>query len=237
MKTNIAVCATFLCILLSFRVSAQPQRIVEGEVVGVHDGDTITILDANNTQHTIRLSDIDAPELGQDYGTQAKKALSSAVFGKTVKVIVSDRDRYGREIGNVFVDNKSVNLDMVRNGYAWHYKQYSSDSEFAQAEAEARKAKSNVWSRDNAEPPWSYRKTKSDSTDNGGTGYSTSRGATAPEKTATQNQASSGKSTDHSGETLRGDTTAKGQPIYVGPKGGVYHYSASGNKVYEKKGK
>lgn len=57
---------------------------VTGRIVGVHDGDTVTVLDAVRQQHKIRLQGIDAPELGQAYGQKSKQHLSDLVFGKDV---------------------------------------------------------------------------------------------------------------------------------------------------------
>lgn len=95
-----------------------------GEVVGVADGDTITVLDADNVQHKIRLTGIDAPEKKQPFGNRSKQSLSDMVFNKTVTVETDKRDRYGRELGKVLADGKDVNLEQVRAGFAWHYKAY-----------------------------------------------------------------------------------------------------------------
>jgi len=93
-----AVTAALLATLLCLSASAQQQTIT-GKVVGVSDGDTITVLDADKRQHKIRLEGIDAPESSQDYGSRAKQSLSDLVFGKTVTVTSSKRDRYGRVLG------------------------------------------------------------------------------------------------------------------------------------------
>ncbi len=84
MKTTAAKSVTFAAFLY-LSVAAQPQTIT-GKVVGVSDGDTITVLDASNQQHKIRLDGIDAPESNQDFGARAKQSLSDLVFGKTVTV-------------------------------------------------------------------------------------------------------------------------------------------------------
>ena len=91
-----ALIAAFLCL----SAAAQPQTIT-GKVVAISDGDTLTVLDANNRQHKIRLDGIDAPESSQDFGSRAKQSLSDLVFGKTVTVISSKKDRYGRTLGKV----------------------------------------------------------------------------------------------------------------------------------------
>ena len=98
-------------LLLSAR--AQPQTIT-GKVVGVSDGDTITVLDASKRQHKVRLDGIDAPESSQDFGSRAKQSLSDLVFGKTVTVLGSKKDRYGRTLGKVMLsDGKDINLEQI----------------------------------------------------------------------------------------------------------------------------
>ena len=113
-----------LTALLSFSVQAQEYM---GRVVGVSDGDTITILDAGKRQIKVRLAEIDAPEFRQPYGSRAKQELSRLVFGKTVTVKAQDTDRYGRTVGRVYADGSDVNAGMVRRGAAWVYRQYAKD--------------------------------------------------------------------------------------------------------------
>lgn len=111
---------------------------VTGKVVGIADGDTITILTAEKRQVKIRLDDIDSPEKGQEYGQKAKEALSSLIGKKTVRVEISKKDRYGRSIANVYQGDIHVNRWMVDSGFAWHYLKYSKDAALAAAEADAR---------------------------------------------------------------------------------------------------
>ena len=131
---------------------------ITGKVVGVTDGDTITVLDATQTQHKIRLDGIDTPEKGQAFGTQAKKALSDKVFAKQVTVKYKERDRYGRIVGIVMLGNRWINHEMVAEGWAWHYKQYSSDQNLAAAEIKAREARKGLWHDGNPVPPWDWRR-------------------------------------------------------------------------------
>ena len=93
-----------------------------GNVVGVADGDTITVLNADKVQHKIRLTGIDAPEKKQPFGNRSKQSLSDMVFNKTVTVETDKRDSYGRELGKVLAGGKDMNLEQVRAGFAWHYK-------------------------------------------------------------------------------------------------------------------
>lgn len=139
--------------------------VIQGRVVAVQDGDTITVLDAENRQHRIRLSGIDAPEKGQPFGQRSKQSLSSLVFGQEVTVDTSKVDRYGREIGRVVVHGVDANLEQLKLGMAWHYKAYAKEqplperSTYADAEEQATQGRVGLWSDDAPTPPWEYRRT------------------------------------------------------------------------------
>jgi len=137
------------------------RNTISGKVVSVADGDTITVLDSNNTQHKIRIYGVDCPENHQDYGQKAKQFTSEMVFGKTVEVKVMDTDRYGRTVGIVNVDGKCLNEELVKNGMAWFYSQYckpSFCSQWNQYQEEARSRKIGLWSMQNPIPPWEFRR-------------------------------------------------------------------------------
>ena len=128
-----------------------------GKVVGVSDGDTITVLNGT-TEVKVRLDGIDAPEKAQPWGTRAKQATSKGCFGKTVTVIGKDTDRYGRTIGVIEVDGRNLNLALVRSGYAWWYRKYAGTNEdLADAEREARGEKRGLWQDASPVPPWDWR--------------------------------------------------------------------------------
>jgi len=98
---------------------AAPLKIVEeihGKVVGVTDGDTITVL-VNKGTIEVRLEGIDAPESGQRYGTKATQALSAMVFGKAVIVKKAGTDKYGRTLGIAIVCGVDANAKMVEDGW------------------------------------------------------------------------------------------------------------------------
>jgi endonuclease YncB( thermonuclease family) len=153
-----ALAGIFLLVVcgLANAVAAKPVHDLLGRVTAVHDGDTLTLL-VGRIQHKIRLNGIDAPELRQAFGRRARQFLSALAFGKTVTVHVVDVDRYGREVGDVYVNGALVNAELVRAGMAWHYKQYSKDATLAELEIEARAAKRGLWADSNPVPPWEYR--------------------------------------------------------------------------------
>ena len=115
-------------------------------------------LDDSKTQYKIRLDAIDAPELGQPFGQASKKALSEKVFGKDVVVIAKTRDKYGRTVGHVLIDGRDVNLEMLEEGMAWHYKHYDYNARLSRAEEEAHAAKKGLWADGDPVPPWEWRK-------------------------------------------------------------------------------
>jgi len=139
---------------------ATPRHALVGQVVKIADGDTLTVLDQSRVQHKIRLAGIDAPEKSQAFGTQARNALASKVFRQTVRVEVTDTDRYGREVGRVFCSRRFINAEMVRDGFAWRYPQFDKPGEFLSAETDARRHRRGLWAESDAVPPWEFRKAK-----------------------------------------------------------------------------
>lgn len=140
--------------------------VISGRVVGVADGDTITILDGTNTQHKIRLNGIDAPEKSQAFGNVSKRSLSDMVFNQQVDVDWLKEDRYGRKVGKVLLNNEDVNLKQIKRGLTWYFKKYKSDVAqedritYVQAQQEAEANKTGLWVDPNPIPPWDFRKQK-----------------------------------------------------------------------------
>lgn len=144
-----------------------PTSELYGLVVGVADGDTVTVLDGGNNRHRIRLAFIDAPEKAQPFGQRAKQALSDKVFQQQVRVEVVDKDRYGREVGRIWLGETDVNYSQLSEGYAWFYRQYAKKGEssadyarYEQAEAAAKEGRLGLWQDEEPIPPWVFRHTK-----------------------------------------------------------------------------
>ena len=149
----------FLAILAAPLLAAE----YSGKVVGVSDGDTLTLLvpdGASFKQVRVRLGEIDTPESRQPYGERAKQALSDLAFGQQARVVVQDTDRFGRTVGRVYVGGVDVNAEMVRQGAAWVYRQYLKDQSLLMLEAEAKATKRGLWGLPEAErcPPWDWRR-------------------------------------------------------------------------------
>jgi endonuclease YncB( thermonuclease family) len=150
-------------VLLMFVTGCAAQTGLTGRVVGVSDGDTITVLDAGKTQHKIRIDGIDAPESGQPFGQRAKESLSGLAFGKDADAHCPKTDRYGRRVCRVLVDGVDVGLEQIRRGMAWHFKRYEREQSaqdraaYAQAEQEARAGRAGLWRDAGPLPPWEWR--------------------------------------------------------------------------------
>jgi endonuclease YncB( thermonuclease family) len=151
-------------LLVALTIAAAAASPISGRVVGVSDGDTVTVLDAHKRTHKIRLLGIDSPEKSQAFGERAKQSLSDLVFNKQVTVEGSKQDRYGRELGKIMLDGQDINLEQIRRGMAWHYKQYARDQlpedrlSYAEAESTARQKRLGLWQDSQPVPPWSYRR-------------------------------------------------------------------------------
>ena len=146
---------TIYLLILSF--STYGGEILEGRVVGVHDGDTVTLLIKGNQQLKIRLAQIDAPELDQAFGQQSKHSLSAMVFNKTIKVEKETTDKYGRTVGTLLVDGLDANKEQVKLGMAWVYRKYLHDQSLLSIEQTARQSKVGLWADGNPMAPWDYR--------------------------------------------------------------------------------
>jgi endonuclease YncB( thermonuclease family) len=152
--------ATLLLAIPSFAETLQ------GRVVGISDGDTVTVLDVSNKQWKIRLMGIDAPEKKQAFGNKSKENLSDLVFNKQVTVEYYKKDKYGRTVGKISVDGIDANLEQVKAGLAWHYKKYQKEqsvddrSLYSQAEEQARVEKRGLWVDKEPTTPWEWRKSQ-----------------------------------------------------------------------------
>ena len=129
-----------------------------GKVTKVTDGDTINVVTTDNKSFKIRLEGIDAPESGQSLGDKSKGALSAKVLGKQVNVTWSKLDIYQRLLAHITVGGQWVNKEMVAEGWAWHYVQYSKDQQLAAAQITARSTRKGLWATKNPVAPWEWRK-------------------------------------------------------------------------------
>jgi endonuclease YncB( thermonuclease family) len=163
-----------LAVLLMVSIGASAETLT-GTVVGVADGDTITVLDAHHEQHKIRVAGIDAPEKAQPFGQRSKESMSAMVFGKEVDVLWHKHDRYQRIVGKVMVQPSGcrrspcpktldAGLAQLTLGLAWWYENYAKEQSpedagrYEFAEHEARGKRAGLWADGHALPPWEWRK-------------------------------------------------------------------------------
>jgi len=150
----------FTLLLFVFATNAHANQVMTGEVIRVHDGDTLT-LKIGNENTNIRFARIDAPELKQPFGKESGDYLRNMVNGKTVTVNVDTIDRYGRAVGTVMIGNHNINMQMVQDGYAWVYREYSKGGDdLMLLEKDARARRIGLWMLDNPIYPSDFRKAK-----------------------------------------------------------------------------
>jgi len=170
----LVICALVVPVSCAKRKEQKPQlpavtveanrQTLNGRVVAIADGDTVTVLDSSDTQHRIRLEGIDAPEAHQAFGSRSKQHLSDLIYGKDVTVSYYKTDQYGRLVGKILLDGTDINLAQVTAGMAWHYKEYEreqtpADRElYAKAEDDARAARRGLWIDPDPVEPSQFRR-------------------------------------------------------------------------------
>lgn len=146
-------------LLLGFAIPAAAATL-EGLVVGVTDGDTLTVL-VDRTPVKVRIAEIDAPESRQQFGTRSKQALSDLCYRVVAEVEVIDRDRFERPVARVSCGGQDVATSQVRSGMAWVYDRYSTpNSPLYPLQAEARAARRGLWADRAPVAPWEWRRQK-----------------------------------------------------------------------------
>ncbi len=152
-----ALSCFLLLVCFTFHLSAQT-----GKVIAIKDGDTIVILDDDNIEHSVRVADIDCPEMGQPFGKKAKWFTSGELFQDCVTVVpkhpLNPLDNYGRILGYVKYGDKDLSEELLRAGLAWHYKYYSDSEHLARLEAEAKEKRIGLWADPKPIRPYEWRK-------------------------------------------------------------------------------
>jgi endonuclease YncB( thermonuclease family) len=155
--------ASFIAILLCLPIAAQQPQTITGQVVGISDGDTLTVLDESTRQRKIRFNGIDAPESGQAFGSRSKQSLSDLVLNQVVTVTGSKTDRYGRLVGKVTLHGRDIGLLQIDRGMVWFFRRYAHELSrddaraYERAEINARAERRGLWIDPAPMPPWEWR--------------------------------------------------------------------------------
>lgn len=145
--------------------SVWAQNEFDARVVTVSDGDSIRVIDGNGQRHTIRVADIDAPELQQANGIACRDALRRQLQQQTVRIRVLEHDQYDRKVARLWLYHQDVGLNAIERGCAWHYRSVARSrgdagtfNQYAQAENQAKNARLGLWQTGNPTPPWRFRR-------------------------------------------------------------------------------
>lgn len=158
----------WLVFVLPISIHAQSPQVLSGVVQRVIDGDTLVLMESDQSLRTLRLAGIDAPERRMPYGEDAKRMLSALISGKNVQATATKLDRYGRTIATVYLHGGDINLALIQQGWAWHYKAYANEQPseeadaYARAETLAKLRKLGIWQSTVPIPPWEWRHKRGD---------------------------------------------------------------------------
>jgi endonuclease YncB( thermonuclease family) len=153
----------FCCLLLFLPLLSSVAWAWQARAKNAHDGDSITVINESGTQIHIRLYGIDAPELKQPYGYQARRRMTKLAGRKTLDIEPVDTDRYGRTVAIVRLrDGTMVNEVMVAEGLAWVYDDYCHSPELCQRlrelQDQARQERRGLWVDDAPQRPSDWRR-------------------------------------------------------------------------------
>ncbi len=185
--------------------------LIEGHVVTIQDGDTISVMTNERVLHQVRLQAIDAPDDRQPYFEKSKKSLANLLLKKPVRAIYHSKDSNGRLIATVYQNGRDVGLVQIENGLAWHYKRFAYDQtasarkSYADAQSKAISERKGLWDDKSPIPPWVFR------------GDTVTVQPSAPVNTASRPPSQSGE-----------------RKYFLGPRGGCYYVGDGGGKVYVK---
>ncbi len=129
-----------------------------GKVIKIVDGDTYDLLTSEKQTLRIRMEGIDAPEKGMPFYRVSKNYLGSLCFQKEVSAKIKETDLHDRLVASTFLDDKELGQEMIKAGFAWHFKKYSSDEILANLEIEARNNKKGLWVDPRPIAPWEIRR-------------------------------------------------------------------------------
>ena len=142
---------------LNTNISVRPSALFH--VTKVIDGDTVKVIGSDNIELDIRLAEIDAPEIDQPYGKESKAELEKLISSKKTELRDITKGKYGRFVANIYCEGVWINIELVKNGVAWRYKE-SDSNDMLKAEMNARKDKIGIWGESDPIAPWEWREQK-----------------------------------------------------------------------------
>ena len=138
---------------------------LSGVVISVHDGESLRVRDAHGRVQRIRLAFVDAPEIGQAYGMTSRDGLRQRLLGQQVTVSVLERDRYQRQVAQIWLGDTDISLWQLQQGAAWHYRSIAKNKQnsaayarYRAAEFNARHSRQGLCQQRDAVPPWQFRR-------------------------------------------------------------------------------
>lgn len=143
-----------LLLILAYQFSPSNDR-EKVYVSKVQDGDTFY-----SSGKAYRIAEIDAPEHNQQFGNESKIFLSNLIEFKTVEIEEQSKDKYGRIIALVYIDNENISEVMIANGMAWWYEKYSNNNHVKRLEQQAKDKKLGLWKENNPINPYKFRNNK-----------------------------------------------------------------------------
>ena len=155
----VLIAATCLALAPLASAAPPPARAVQGMVSKVTDGDSLWLKPAEGPSIEVRLRDIDAPEICQPWGDDARKALAELALNKVATLQISGRDSYGRAVGALFIEDLNVSKYMVENGHAWSTRGRSDRGPLVKQERMAKALSRGLHGQlPRAVPPWDWRR-------------------------------------------------------------------------------
>lgn len=132
---------------------------VSGKVISIIDGDTYDALIQGNRTIRVRMEGIDAPEKGMPFYQKSKKYLAGLCFGKLVTIHITGIDKHERFLAYTYLeDGKELSQEMIKSGFAWHFKKYNSAFILSELEMEAKALRKGLWIDKNPMSPWENRR-------------------------------------------------------------------------------
>ena len=141
---------------MSVAAAAAHAETFEASVVGVQDGDSLTVMHERQRVR-VRLAGIDAPEHQQPYGDQSRKSLAALCWRKQASIAWTEKDTHQRLLGRVSCSGVDANAEQVRRGLAWA-SPLARDREMNALQDAARRARKGLWADDRPTKPWEWRK-------------------------------------------------------------------------------